>query len=162
AGLSWRGVQDLERGIRRLPQAGTARRLAEALGLAGEHRAALLLAGRRGQGPTEPTPPAPTTPPEGAPRDPAPPAPQPTPRRRLRLVSGDDGGGTQGPKNTAAHNLPLPVSSFIGRDREVVELEQLLEATRLLTLTGAGGSGKTRLALHIAYRVQPRFNDGVW
>src|SRR5262245_23524185 len=66
AGLSWRGVQDLERGIRRLPQAGTARRLAEALGLAGEHRAALLLAGRRVQVPTEPTAPPPTTRPEEA------------------------------------------------------------------------------------------------
>jgi hypothetical protein len=45
------------------------------------------------------------------------------------------------------HNLPLELSSFIGREREVAEVETLLSEHRLLTLTGSGGSGKTRLAL---------------
>jgi hypothetical protein len=44
-------------------------------------------------------------------------------------------------------NLPLQLSSFIGREREVAEVKRLLLATRLLTLTGSGGAGKTRLAL---------------
>jgi hypothetical protein len=45
------------------------------------------------------------------------------------------------------HNLPLELSSFIGREREVAEVETLISEHRLLTLTGSGGSGNTRLAL---------------
>ena len=48
------------------------------------------------------------------------------------------------------HDLPLELSSFVGREREMGEIERLLAETRLLTLTGPGGSGKTRLALKIA------------
>ena len=47
-------------------------------------------------------------------------------------------------------NLPAPLSTFIGREREIVEVKQLLAAHRLVTLTGPGGSGKTRLALQVA------------
>lgn len=61
-----------------------------------------------------------------------------------------------------AHNLPAQLSSFIGRQRELAELDALLATTRLLTLTGAGGVGKTRLALEAAGRAMPRFPDGVW
>ena len=57
------------------------------------------------------------------------------------------------------HNLPHDVTSFVGRDRELVELRDELLATRLLTLTGAGGSGKTRLAIEAARRSAPRFAD---
>ena len=60
------------------------------------------------------------------------------------------------------HNLPLPVTSFVGREEEIEELRHLVLATRLLTLTGAGGSGKTRLALEVAAGVLADFRDGVW
>lgn len=58
--------------------------------------------------------------------------------------------------------LPSPLTSFIGRERELVDLERLISRARLLTLTGAGGSGKTRLALEAAARVRPGYVDGVW
>src|SRR5262249_38947000 len=48
------------------------------------------------------------------------------------------------------NNLPEPVTSFIGREREMAEVQRLLESTRLLTVTGPGGTGKTRLALQVA------------
>jgi non-specific serine/threonine protein kinase len=62
----------------------------------------------------------------------------------------------------ASHNLPNVLTSFIGREKEITELTQLLDQTRLLTLTGAGGSGKTRLALEVAARVSDSFEHGVW
>jgi predicted ATPase/DNA-binding winged helix-turn-helix (wHTH) protein len=60
------------------------------------------------------------------------------------------------------HNLPVALTSFIGRDQEIAELSRLVASTRLLTLTGAGGCGKTRLALEMAATVLDRFPDGVW
>ena len=65
---------------------------------------------------------------------------------------------------SAPHNLPEPVSSFVGRERELNELDGVLHRTRLLTLTGPGGAGKSRLALELARRVSAtdRFADGVW
>ena len=59
-------------------------------------------------------------------------------------------------------NLPLQVSSFIGRGRELEQTAAALEGARLVTLTGAGGVGKTRLALQVARGVSPRFSDGGW
>ena len=59
-------------------------------------------------------------------------------------------------------NLPEPVSELIGRDVEVEEIVGLASAHRLVTLTGAGGIGKTRLGLEVARRLLPRFVDGVW
>jgi non-specific serine/threonine protein kinase len=59
------------------------------------------------------------------------------------------------------HDLPLPLTSFIGRERELTELRRLLGTTRLLTLTGAGGIGKTRLALQFGAEAAPGFPDGV-
>jgi hypothetical protein len=49
-------------------------------------------------------------------------------------------------------NLPNPLTSFIGREEEIAEIEQMLSGSRLLTLAGAGGSGKTRLAIRVAIR----------
>lgn len=62
----------------------------------------------------------------------------------------------------SAHNLPAHQTSFIGRDEEVANLRQLLPTTRLLTLTGAGGSGKTRLALAVTQGMAEAYRDGVW
>lgn len=59
-------------------------------------------------------------------------------------------------------NLPQPVSEPIGREAEVEEVLSLVRAGRLVTLTGAGGIGKTRLALAVARRLLPHFPDGVW
>ena len=63
---------------------------------------------------------------------------------------------------TANTNLPIPLTSFIGRTRELAVLKELLGTRRLLTLTGAGGCGKTRLAIQMATDVIGRFSDGVW
>jgi len=60
------------------------------------------------------------------------------------------------------HNLPMDLTSFVGRDAEVRELVQLLNEARLLTLTGVGGVGKTRLALQVAARAIDHYRDGVW
>ena len=60
------------------------------------------------------------------------------------------------------HNLPEQLTSFVGRDHEISEIDRLLVSTRLLTLTGAGGCGKTRLALRVAAASLPRFKDGAW
>ena len=59
-------------------------------------------------------------------------------------------------------NLPLPVSSFIGRARELEQTAAALGQARVVTLTGPGGVGKTRLALQAAAQVAPRFGDGAW
>jgi predicted ATPase/DNA-binding winged helix-turn-helix (wHTH) protein len=59
-------------------------------------------------------------------------------------------------------NLPEALTSFIGRERELVEIKRLLPSKRLLTLVGVGGIGKTRLALHAAAEVMDAYRDGVW
>jgi predicted ATPase/class 3 adenylate cyclase len=59
-------------------------------------------------------------------------------------------------------NLPVQLTSFVGREDEIAELKQLLPGTRLLTLTGAGGTGKTRLALQVAAAVLTEFEDGAY
>ncbi len=63
---------------------------------------------------------------------------------------------------TCPNNLPTQLSSFIGREHSIAELKSLLSTTRLLTLTGAGGSGKTRLALQVAGKLLAEFEHGVW
>lgn len=60
------------------------------------------------------------------------------------------------------NNLPLPLSSFIGREREITEVKRLLTNARLVTLTGVGGCGKTRLALQVAMEVVDACADGIW
>jgi len=60
------------------------------------------------------------------------------------------------------HNLPLERTSFIGRETETLEVKRLLAMTRLLTLTGAGGCGKTRLALEVAGDLVGAYPEGVW
>lgn len=64
--------------------------------------------------------------------------------------------------DSVPNNLPLQLTSFVGRQREMADLKKLLETTRLLTLTGVGGTGKTRLALQVAGDVLDGYEDGVW
>ena len=74
----------------------------------------------------------------------------------LEARPGTDGASSQGPE------LPQQLTSFIGRERELAEAATLLAGSRLLTLTGAGGCGKTRLALELAGQHRGDFADGVW
>lgn len=86
----------------------------------------------------------------------------------LTLLQGDPLQRPPGPVSGAlahvlpATNLPHQVTSFVGRQPEIAEIERLLSTTRLLILTGPGGVGKTRLALQVAAPLLPRFADGVW
>src|SRR6266568_4504696 len=69
------------------------------------------------------------------------------------------------PRNAIAarpNNLPAPTTRFIGREQQIGEIRRLLGSSRLLTLTGAGGCGKTRLALRVAADVSELYVDGVW
>jgi predicted ATPase/class 3 adenylate cyclase len=68
-------------------------------------------------------------------------------------------------QHTQRHNLPVQLTSFVGRENELAEIARVLEGTRLLTLTGPGGTGKTRLSLQFAAEQLAevdRFPDGVW
>src|ERR1700682_3709760 len=121
AGLSRRGISDLERGARREPYPTTVRRLADALQLTGAEREVLLASTRRR----------------------------------------DAGRSAQQAEPTRA-TLPTALSSFIGRDREMAEVPRLLDATRLLTLTGTGGAGKTRLAVQVAAETLGSYPEGLW
>ena len=60
------------------------------------------------------------------------------------------------------NNLPTLLSAFVGREHELAQVRQLVQASRLVTLTGAGGSGKTRLALQAAAEMIDTSSDGVW
>jgi predicted ATPase/class 3 adenylate cyclase len=60
------------------------------------------------------------------------------------------------------NNLPVQLSNFIGRDREIAQAKEILSTARLLTLTGPGGGGKTRLALQVAADLVDEMADGVW
>src|SRR5712692_7957749 len=119
AGLSVRGIADLERGVRRSPFPNTVQRLADALHLDPTQRASLASAARR---------------------------PSAVTQRRW---------GASGA--TSRHNLPAAISSFIGRERELAEVQARIVDARLLTLTGVGGCGKTRLALEVARAVLARY-----
>src|SRR5205085_4114952 len=61
-----------------------------------------------------------------------------------------------------ANHLPLQLTSFVGRSQEIAAVSSLLEQTRLVTVTGAGGTGKTRLAIEVASRLLARYPDGGW
>ena len=62
----------------------------------------------------------------------------------------------------ARHNLPVRLTSFVGREGELAAVGRLVGEARLVTLTGAGGAGKTRLAVEFAAGAVERFGDGVW
>src|SRR3712207_5233683 len=90
---------------------------------------------------------------QGASEDPAP--------RRLRVVEGESSSHARA-REAPLPTLPLELTSFVGREREIAETRRLFADTRLLTLTGPGGCGKTRLALAVAHEVAGDFENGVW
>jgi transcriptional regulator with XRE-family HTH domain len=113
AGISRRGIADLERGARRSPYPDTASRLAAGLELGAEERAAFMAACR--------------------------------PRRT---------------GSTRRYTLQIEPSTFVGRQRELAEISQLVAGSRVLTLTGTGGIGKTRIALELARQLESEYADG--
>jgi predicted ATPase/class 3 adenylate cyclase len=84
--------------------------------------------------------------------------------RLLQLRAPDVQESFPAPRTLSAlpNNLPAPVDSFVGREMELAEITAAIRADRLVTLTGPGGSGKTRLALEAAASLVPAFPDGVW
>ena len=122
AGLSARGISDLERGARRAPYLTTVRLLADALGLDADERAALVHAAR-----------------------------------------GKSAASPASIASAAAVPFPMPLTPLIGRERQLGEVTALLGCGngRLVTITGAGGTGKTRLALEAGAQLGGEFGDGV-
>ena len=89
----------------------------------------------------------------------------PRPERVVQLCHPDlcnDFPPLRTPTAVLAHNLPVQLTSFVGRQAEMASLRDALAAGRLVTLTGAGGVGKTRLAVHVATQIADAFRDGVY
>ncbi len=86
------------------------------------------------------------------------------PERLTQLVIDGVPGDFPPPRSLDArpNNLPTQLTTFVGRDKELAEAVTLLGATRLLSLTGPGGTGKTRLSLQIAAAAADEFPDGIW
>jgi non-specific serine/threonine protein kinase len=85
-------------------------------------------------------------------------------RERLRTAATEGRGRVSSADAETTHvrsSLPVRLTSFIGRQREIAEVQELLQARRLVTLTGTGGIGKTSLALEVALAVRSQFGDGV-
>lgn len=80
---------------------------------------------------------------------------------RARTLGLLDGAGEHAAPALPRHNLPDPLTTFVGRRAEIDAVKQLLKQRRLLTLTGPGGIGKTRLALQVAEEMSGLFRDGV-
>ncbi len=135
AGVSTRAISDLERGLHRTPHPDTLNRLAAALALSADQRAALLAA-------AHPDAHAPI----GEPMVPFASGTAPLPSSPL----------------LPALPLPIPPTPLIGRERERERALTWLRdgSARLLTLTGPGGVGKTRLGLELAHHLAPTFSDG--
>ncbi len=89
--------------------------------------------------------------------------PDPDTRRLYRdLLTGSPDVGDPGPGDLPRHNLAPTLTTFVGREREIADVHRLLIRGGLLTLTGVGGAGKTRLAEEAARRLVHSYPDGVW
>jgi predicted ATPase/DNA-binding XRE family transcriptional regulator len=84
-------------------------------------------------------------------------AARPTPRQHMSAAS-----GTQSIGSSFQHNIPLQTTSFIGRQDDLAKIRERLREVRLLTITGSGGCGKTRVALEVARELVDEIQDGVW
>jgi predicted ATPase/DNA-binding SARP family transcriptional activator len=86
------------------------------------------------------------------------------PSRLFQVTAADLPADFPPPRSLDRHpnNLPVQLTSFVGRDREITDVKERLMSVRLVTLTGPGGVGKTRLALEVGARVLEAFPDGVW
>jgi predicted ATPase len=73
-----------------------------------------------------------------------------------------DAGTSRAPRQRRRHNLPAELSSFVGRERELADVRRAVVESRLVTLTGLGGSGKSRLAVRVAAELVDRWPDGAW
>src|SRR5262245_11673948 len=82
--------------------------------------------------------------------------------KRAQTLGLFDGAGPQTRPIQPRGNLPSSLTTFVGRQAEIDTVKQLLKQHRLLTLTGPGGIGKTRLALQVAEELQTLFQDGVY
>jgi predicted ATPase/DNA-binding CsgD family transcriptional regulator/transcriptional regulator with XRE-family HTH domain len=133
ARVSQRAVSDLERGINHTARKDTALLLAEALSLA-EPMRPVFVAAARGQ-----------TPAAGV---------LVVMQRRAQEASWGAAGGM--------HGFPAALTSFVGRGEPLLEVAGRLSDHRLVTVTGPGGAGKTRLAVQVARQVADRFADGAW
>jgi predicted ATPase/transcriptional regulator with XRE-family HTH domain len=139
AGVGTRSIRALEQGDTR-PLKGTARRLATGLNLGAEDHARFVAAA------------------------------VPIPRRHARAGSAPAPGHLDAPagdlrppsSDALPNNLPLQLTTFVGRAQEIGDVSQLLTSVRLLTLTGTAGVGKTRLALQIAAGMLRRYAHGIW
>jgi predicted ATPase/transcriptional regulator with XRE-family HTH domain len=135
ARVSQRAVSDLERGINRTARKDTALLLAGALGLDGQARE-LFVSAARGRAPAAQV-----------------------------LTAGQLAAGAGGMLRRDAatlNNLPAQLATFIGRKRELSDVRELVGSSRLVTLIGAGGAGKTRLGLQVAAELLDGSGDGVW
>jgi predicted ATPase/DNA-binding SARP family transcriptional activator len=87
-------------------------------------------------------------------------------QQMLKAILNQDAAIDLAPKTSATsqrlHNLPKQLTSFVGRENEIEEVSALLVSSRLVTLTGAGGVGKTRLAIEVATQVADDYAGGVW
>ncbi|MGW1587788.1 BTAD domain-containing putative transcriptional regulator [Streptomyces sp. NPDC002386] len=88
--------------------------------------------------------------------------PDPQTRRLYRTLLADSVDPGERPADGRRGRLPAPATGLVGREREITEVQRLLGRGGLLTLTGAGGCGKTRLALAVADRCGDGFRDGAW
>ena len=89
----------------------------------------------------------------------------PRPERVMQLCHPDlvnDFPSLRVSKAVVSQHLPMQLTSFVGRDEQLTRVRELLTQNRLVTLTGAGGAGKTRLAIEVARQLSGEFGDGVW